>query len=130
MNLWNKFVDYILGEKVISFGEFTKLLEEKLNESGYKKVSHIGSTDYNLFYYNSKVTEGYFTFFQIDTINETVSFANSKDFNPTGCWHSFSKEKFTKTNLNFLFEKASIFAKLSKKCVVMEKLAEINKDFV
>lgn len=129
MNLWNKFVDYILGEKVISFGEFTKLLEEKLNESGYKKVSHIGSTDYNLFYYNGKVPEGYFTFFQIDTINETVSFANSKDFNPTGCWHSFSKEYFTKQHLLALFDRVEEYAKFSKQCRIQAKIDEIGKDF-
>lgn len=130
MNLWNKFVDYILGEKVIPFGEFTKQLEEKLNEYGYKKVSHIGSTDYNLFYYNSKVSEGYFTFFQIDTINETVSFANSKDFNPTGCWHSFSKEYFTKQHLQALFDRVEEYAKFSKQCRIQAKIDEIGKDFV
>ena len=110
MNLWNKFVDYILGEKVIPFGEFTKQLEEKLNEYGYKKIIHIGSTDYDLFYYNSNVPADDYTFFQIDTINKTVNFANSKDNNPTGCWHSFSIEYFTKQNLQALFDRVEEYA--------------------
>ena len=129
MNLWNKFVDYILGEKLIPFGEFTKQLEEKLNESCYKKVSHIGSTDYNLFYYNSKVPADDYTFFQIDIINETVNFANSKDNNPTSCWHSFSKEYFTKQHLQALFDRVEEYAKFSKQCRIQAKIDEIGKDF-
>ena len=129
MNLWNKFVDYILGEKVIPFGEFTKQLEEKLNEYGYKRVSHIGSTDYNLFYYNSKVPADDYTFFQIDIINETVNFANSKDNNPTSCWHSFSKEYFTKQHLQALFDRVEEYAKFSKQCRIQAKIDEIGKDF-
>ena len=129
MNLWNKFVDYILGEKVIPFGEFTKQLEEKLSEYGYKKIIHIGSTDYDLFYYNGKVPADDYTFFQIDTINETVNFANSKDNNPTGCWHSFSKEYFTKQHLQALFERVEEYAKFSKQCRIQVKLDELNKDF-
>lgn len=129
MNLWNKFVDYILGEKVIPFGEFTKQLEEKLNEYGYKRVSHIGSTDYNLFYYNSKVPADDYTFFQINIINETVGFVNSKDYNPTGCWHSFSKEYFTKQHIQALFERVEEYAKFSKQCRIQVKLDELNKDF-
>ena len=37
MNLWNKFVDYILGEKVIPYDEFVKQLDDKLIEYGYKR---------------------------------------------------------------------------------------------
>lgn len=130
MNLWNKFVDYILGEKVIPYDEFIKQLDSKLVEYGYKKINHIGSTDYDLFYYNSNVPADNYTFFQIDTINETVNFANSKDYNPTSCWHSFSKEYFTKQNIQALFDRVEKYAKFSKQCVVKAKLAEINKDFV
>lgn len=128
MNLWNKFVDYILGEKVIPFGEFTKQLDEKLIEYGYKRNYCFAIAEYRLFYFSAK---GYdCIFFQIDRVSEQVNFVNNENNNPSGGWSSFDKEKFTKTNLNFLFEKASIFAKLSKKCVVKAKLAEINKDFV
>lgn len=129
MNLWNKFVDYILGEKVIPFDELVKQLDDKLVEYGYKKINHIGSTDYDLFYYNSKVPANYYTFFQIDTISETVNFANSKDNNPNGCWHSFSKEYFTKQNIQALFDRVEEYAKFSKKCRIQAKLDEIGKDF-
>ena len=129
MNLWNKFVDYILGEKVIPFSEFTKPLEEKLKEFGYKRVPHIGSTDYDLFYYSSKVPADDYTFFNIDIINETVNFANSKDNNPNGCWHSFSKEYFTKQHLQALFDRIEEYAKFSKQCRIQAKLDELNKDF-
>lgn len=128
MNLWNKFVDYILGEKVIPFEEFTKQLDSKLAEYGYKKDYGMCVAQYSLFYFGNKASDC--VFFQIDRVSEQVNFVNNEKNNPSGCWTSFDKEKFTKTNLNFLFEKASTFAKLSKKCVVMEKLAEINKDFV
>lgn len=129
MNLWNKFVDYILGEKVIPFDDFYKQLDDKLIEYGYKKIIHIGCTDYYLFYYNSKVPADDYTFFQVDTINETVNFANSKDNNPNGCWHSFSKEYFTKQNLQTLFDRVKEYAKFSKECRIQAKIDEIGKDF-
>lgn len=129
MNLWNKFVDYILGEKVIPFDDFYKQLDDRLLEFGYKKIIHIGCTDYYLFYYNSKVPADDYTFFQVDTINETVNFANSKDNNPNGCWHSFSKEYFTKQNLQTLFDRVEEYAKFSKECKIQAKLNEIGKDF-
>ena len=127
MNLLNKFVDYILGEKVIPYDEFVKQLDDKLIEYGYKRNCGICVADYSLFYFGNKASNC--VFFQIDKVSEQVNFVNNEKNNPSGGWTTFDKEKFTKTNLNFLFEKASTFAKLSKKCVVMEKLASINKDF-
>ena len=41
MNLFNKFIEYIFGEKLIPFDEFTKQLDDKLIEYGYKKGSGI-----------------------------------------------------------------------------------------
>lgn len=128
MNLWNKFVDYILGEKVIPFDEFANQLNDKLVEFGYKRDSGLCVAQYSLFYFGHKASDC--VFFQIDRVSEQVNFVNNENNNPSGGWTSFSKEKFTKTNLNLLFEKALTFVKLSKKCVVKAKLAEINKDFV
>lgn len=128
MNLWNKFVDYILGEKVIPYDEFIKQLDSKLVEYGYKRDNGMCVAEYRLFYFGTKAYDC--VFFQIDRVSEQVNFVNNENNNPSGGWTSFSKEKFTKTNLNLLFEKALTFVKLSKKCVVKAKLAEINKDFV
>ena len=128
MNLWNKFVDYILGEKLIPYDEFIKQLDSKLVEYGFKRDNGMCVAEYRLFYFGTKAYDC--VFFQIDLVSEQVNFVNNENNNPSGGWTSFSKENFTKTNLNFLFEKATTFVKLSKKCVVKAKLAEINKDFV
>lgn len=37
MNLWNKFIVYIFGEKLIPFDVFTNQLNAKLVEYGYKR---------------------------------------------------------------------------------------------
>lgn len=125
MNLWNKVIEYIFGEKLIPFDEFIKQLDVKLVEYGYKRYYEY-IIKYKIFYFGTKKA---YNFFIIDLVNEQVHFVNNENNNPIDGWTSFGKEKFTKTNLNFLFEKASLYAKLSKKCVVMEKLASINKDF-
>ena len=131
MNLWNKFIVYIFGEKLIPFGEklipfdeFTKQLNAKLVEYGYKRDYNI-IIKYKIFYYGTIA----YDFFIIDPVNEVVHFVNNENDNPVGGWTSFGKENFTKTNLNFLFEKASLYAKLSKKCMIQAKLDEIGKDF-
>lgn len=124
MNLWNKFIVYIFGEKLIPFDEFTKQLNAKLVEYGYKRDYDI-IIKYKIFYFGTKA----YDFFIIDTVNELVLFVNNENDNPIGGWTSFGKENFTKTNLNFLFEKASLYAKLSKKYKIQAKLEEIEKDF-
>ena len=124
MNLWNKFIVYIFGEKLIPFDEFTKQLNAKLVEYGYKRDYNI-IIKYKIFYYGTIA----YDFFIIDPVNEVVHFVNNENDNPVGGWTSFGKENFTKTNLNFLFEKASLYAKLSKKCMIQAKLEEIEKDF-
>lgn len=124
MNLWNKFIVYIFGEKLIPFDEFTKQLNAKLVEYGYKRDYNI-NIKYKIFYFGTKA----YNFFIIDPVNEFVHFVNNENNNPISGWTSFGKEKFTKTNLNLLFEKASLYAKLSKKCKIQAKLAEIEKDF-
>lgn len=127
MNLWNKFVTYIFGEKVIPFDEFTKQLDSKLVEYGYKRDYGMCVAEYRLFYFGNKAT--YCVFFQIDRVSEQINFVNNKNNNPRGGWSSFDKEKFTKTNLNFLFELAKIYAIYSKECRIQAKLDEIGKDF-
>ena len=123
MNLLNKFIKYIFGEKLIPFDEFTKQLDDKLIEYGYKKGSGIcGVSEYTLFYFSFNCV-----FFQIDHVCEQVIFVNN---NPFDGFTIFDKEKFTKTNLNLLFEKAKIFSKLEKKCMIQAKLDEIEKDFI
>lgn len=127
MNLWNKFIVYIFGEKFIPFDEFTKQLNAKLVEYGYKRDYDI-IIKYKIFYFG--IIAYAYDFFIIDPVNEVVHFVNNENDNPIGGWTSFGKEKFTKTNLNFLFEKASLYAKLSKKYKIQAKLEEIEKDFV
>lgn len=128
MNLLNKFIEYIFGEKVIPFDEFTKQLNDKLIAYGYKRDYDNCIVRYKIFYFG--MTAHDYDFFIIDCVNELVHFVNNENNNPVGGFTSFGKEKFTKTNLNLLFEKASLYTKLSKKCIVMTKLSDINKDFV
>ena len=123
MNLLNKFIEYIFGEKLIPFYEFSKQLDDKLIEYGYKRGCGImGVSEYTLFYFGFNCI-----FFQIDSVCEQVIFANNTPFEG---FTIFAKEKFTKTNLNLLFEKAKIFVKLEKKCRIQGKINEIEKDFI
>ena len=124
MNLWNKFIEYIFGEKLIPVDEFIKQLDAKLVEYGYKRDCYI-ILKYKILYFGTKA----YNFFIIDPVNEQVHFVNNENNNPCCGWTSFGKEKFTKTNLNLLFEKATLYAKLSKKCRIQAKLDEIEKDF-
>lgn len=130
MNLLNKFIEYIFGEKLIPFDEFSKQLDDKLIEYGYKRGCGIcGVSEYTLFYFSFNCV-----FFQIDHVCEQVIFVNTNPFdgftNPFDGFTIFDKEKFTKTNLNLLFEKAKIFSKLEKKCRIQSKINEIEKDFI
>ena len=123
MNLLNKFIKYIFGEKLIPFDEFTKQLDDKLIEYGYRRGCGIsGVSMYTLFYFGFNCI-----FFQIDHVCEQVIFVNN---NPFEGFNIFDKEKFTKTNLNLLFEKAKIFSKLEKKYRIQSKINEIEKDFI
>ena len=85
-------------------------------------VVYCGVSEYTLFYFGDNCV-----FFQIDIICEQVVFVNNIPFEG---FTVFNKEKFTKTNLNLLFEKAKIFSKLEKKCKIQSKINEIEKDFI
>lgn len=118
--------------KKISFGVFSKSLEDKLIELGYKKTKRLARSYFSLFYANKKanVVPEYYDYFYIEAYYENIGFANDIDNNPCGCWHGYcSPEDFTKENLDILFELATNYALNSKKCVVQAKLNDIGKDF-
>lgn len=117
---------------VIPFDVFSKSLQDKLIELGYKKFGTDNTMQFRLFYYNKKeqIVPGYYEYFYIEAYYENIGFANNIENNPCGCWHGFSSpEEFTKENLDKLFEKATNYATNSKKCQIRAKIDEIGKDF-
>lgn len=122
----------IRKSKKISFGVFSKSLEDKLIELGYKKKNKLSRSYFSLFYANKKahIVPEYYDYFYIEPYYENIGFANNIENNPCGCWHGFSMpEDFTKENLDILFDRATNYAKFSKKCSIQAKLDEIGKDF-
>ena len=85
-------------------------------------VVYCGVSEYTLFYFGFN-----YVFFQIDRVCEQVVFANN---NPSEWFSIFDKEKFTKSNLNLLFEKAKMFIIIEKKYRIQSKINEIEKDFI
>lgn len=119
--------------KKIPFEVFSKSLQDKLIELGYKKYGTGNRTYFSLFYYNKKenIVPEYYNFFYIESYYENIGFATDFEYNPCGCWHGFSSpEDFTKENLDELIERAKDYATNSKKCRIQAKFDEIGKDFV
>lgn len=132
MNLKNMF-NRVRKPKKISFEVFSKSLQDKLIELGYKKSNTGNRTYFSLFYYNKKehLIPEYYHYFYIESYYENIGFANNNENNPDGCWHGFcSPEDFTKENLDTLFERATTYAIHSKNCKIQSKIDEIGKDFV
>ena len=119
----------------IPFDKFSKSLQDKLIELGYKKeesLSSTSSTTFYLFYYNKKkhtVPAAYYEYFCINSYFGYVHFINSENNPFENCNTFCSPSDFTKENLDKLFEKATNYAANSKKCMIQAKLDEIEKDF-
>ena len=132
MNLKNMF-NRLRKPKKISFEVFSKSLQDKLIELGYKKYGADNyTTHFRLFYYNKKehIVPEYYDYFYIEHYYENIGFANNIENNPCGCWHGFSKpEDFTKEHLDTLIERATNYAITSKQCRIQAKIDEIGKDF-
>lgn len=128
MNMCNR----VRKPKRIPYDVFSKSLQDKLIELGYKKKNKLSRFYYSLFYANKKahIVPEYYDYFYIEPYYENIGFANDIESNPCGCWHGYcSPEDFTKENLDILIEKATNYALNSKKCVVQSKLNDIEKDF-
>ena len=131
LNLKNV-LNLVRKPKKIPFEVFSKSLQDKLIELGYKKSETGNRTYFSLFYYNKKehLIPEYYHYFYIESYYENIGFANNNENNPDGCWHGFSRpEDFTKENLDTLFERATTYAIDSKKRRIQIKLDEIGKDF-
>lgn len=118
--------------KKIPYNVFSKSLQDKLIELGYKKKNKLSRFYFSLFYANKKehIVPEYYDYFYIEPYYENIGFANNIENNPCGCWHGFcSPANFTKENLDTLFELATNYAIHSKKCRIQAKLDEIGKDF-
>lgn len=135
MNLNLNMMNRVRNPNRIPFDVFSKSLQDKLIELGYKKEessSSTSSTTFYLFYYNKKkhTVPGYYEYFSINSYFGYVHFINSIENNPFECCNRFSSPlDFTKENLDKLFEKATNYAANSKKCKIQAKLDEIEKDF-
>ncbi len=132
MNLNLNMMNRVRNPNRIPFDVFSKSLQDKLIELGYKKEesSSSTSTTFYLFYYNKKKhsVHGYYEYFCINSYFGYVHFINSD--NPFENCNTFcSPSDFTKENLDKLFEKATNYAANSKKCMIQAKLDEIEKDF-
>lgn len=118
--------------KKISFEVFSKSLQDKLIELGYKKIGTGSTIHFRLFYFNKKkhIVPKDYEYFYIESYFENIGFANNIENNPCGCWHGYCRpEDFTKEHLDTLFEKAINYATYSKKCIIQAKIDEIEKDF-
>ena len=133
MNLKNLF-KRLRKPKKISFDIFSKSLQDKLIELGYKKYGTDNhTTHFRLFYYNKKehIVPEYYEYFYIEHYYKNIGFTNNIENNPCGCWHVFSRtEHYTKEHLDTLIERAINYATYSKKCIIQAKIDEIRKDFV
>lgn len=135
MNLNLNMLNLERNQNIIPFDVFSKSLQDKLIELGYKKEgssSSTSSTTFYLFYYNKKkhTVPDYYEYFCINSYFGYVLFINSIENNPFECCNKFSSPlDFTKENLDKLFEKATNYAANSKKCKIQAKLDEIEKDF-
>ena len=135
MNLKLNMLNRERNQNIIPFDVFSKSLQDKLIELGYKKEgssSSTSSTTFYLFYYNKKnhTVPAYYEYFSINSYYGYVHFINSIENNPFECCNRFSSPlDFTKENLDKLFEKATNYAANSKKCRIQAKLDEIEKDF-
>lgn len=135
MNLKLNMLNRERNQNIIPFDVFSKSLQDKLIELGYKKEgssSSTSSTTFYLFYYNKKnhSVPAYYEYFSINSYYGYVHFINSIENNPFECCNRFSSPlDFTKENLDKLFEKATNYAANSKKCMIQAKLDEIEKDF-
>ena len=134
MNLNLNMMNRVRNPNRIPFDVFSKSLQDKLIELGYKKEesSSSTSTTFYLFYYNKKKhsVPGYYEYFSINSYFGYVYFINSIENNPFENCNTFcSPLDFTKENLDKLFEKATYYAANSKKCRIQAKLDEIEKDF-
>lgn len=135
MNLNLNMMNRVRNQNIIHFDVFSKSLQDKLIELGYKKEespSSTSSTTFYLFYYNKKkhTVPGYYEYFSINSYFGYIHFINSIENNPFECCNRFSSPlDFTKENLDKLFEKATNYAANSKKCMIQAKLDEIEKDF-
>ena len=131
LNLMN-ILKRVRKPKKMPFEEFSKSLQDKLIELGYKKVGRLSRYYFRLFYYNKKehITPEYYDYFYIEPDYENIGFANNIENNPCGCWHGFCRpEDFTKETLDILFELAKNYSIHSKECRIQAKLDEIGKDF-
>ena len=135
MNLNLNMMNRVRNPNRIPFDVFSKSLQDKLIELGYKKKESsysTGSTTFYLFYYNKKkhTIPDYYEYFCINSYFGYIHFINNSKNNPFECCNRFSSPlDFTKENLDKLFEKATNYAANSKKCKIQAKLDEIEKDF-
>lgn len=135
MNLNLNMMNRVRNQNIIPFDVFSKSLQDKLIELGYKKKESsysTGSTTFYLFYYNKKkhTIPDYYEYFCINSYFGYIHFINSIENNPFEYCNRFcSSSDFTKENLDKLFEKATNYAANSKKCMIQAKLDEIEKDF-
>lgn len=135
MNLNLNMLNRERNQNIIPFDVFSKSLQDKLIELGYKKKESsysTGSTTFYLFYYNKKkhtVPASYYEYFYINSYFGYVHFINNENYRFENCNRFCSPSDFTKENLDKLFEKATNYAANSKKCMIQAKLDEIEKDF-
>lgn len=133
MNLNLNMMNRVRNPNRMPFDVFSKSLQDKLIELGYKKKKVHILLVVPLFtcFITTKRNTLYLTIMNIFVlILGYIHFINSIENNPFEYCNRFcSPSDFTKENLDKLFEKATNYAANSKKCMIQAKLDEIEKDF-